>query len=171
MAGTTPIEKGKVVPISFIAHDRDPNLFIKATIYNDSAAIIGTYTLGNDGNGLYSKNDYLMPDIGYIRVKYDPYIDAGLTEFSPNHGSDVDIFINDKNSELLAKIDELLNVIQNVTGSLAQVEAEIGTSPIEGAIGIDVFDAEIGINEFEGSISNPVLTGELDDTENLEGEL
>ena len=126
MAGSTPIEAGKIVPISMLLHDNDPNKYVRAFVYDDASTLLTTIDLSNTGGGLYSHDSYQMPDINYIRVIYRVYSDAGYTTLSLVHGSDVDIFTNDRNQELLNAINTLLGAVENGLITKGDLKAKLG---------------------------------------------
>lgn len=170
MAGSTPIEAGKILPISMLLHDKDATKFIKAKIYNDANVILSTVTLVNIGGGLYSYDVFVMPDISYVKVQYDVFNDLALVVPSTKHGSDIDVFTNDRNNELLQAINNLLTAIQNVTGSLAKVDATIESLELVGAVGANVLEGSIEVANLSESIIKPIITGTIE-TDEIEGEI
>ncbi len=70
------------VPIFLNVGDGNSTLFIRAKVVNEQGNEVSQspITLYNEGNGQYSHNDYIMPDVPFINVIYDVFRDSSFSE-------------------------------------------------------------------------------------------
>ena len=81
---STPIATSGLVPLCFIAHNRDETLFVRAKIFDVDGNLLDTKTLAHTGEGRYTNATYFYPsNEPSIKIHYDPFTDAGFTTPSP----------------------------------------------------------------------------------------
>lgn len=156
-----PVIFNNLVPLCFLAHDRDETLFVRARIYNLADTLLATKDLSHVEEGRYTDATFFMPSNDSIKVRYDPYTDNVFTKLSKKHGSKDDRF-HKANTELtIIRNDELIGVLSD-DGAL-----------IAGVVG---GDDEIIVGEFaedkdtiEGVVASEELIGVLDAEDTFTG--
>ena len=79
------------VPIEFFFPNGDATKFVKAKVFSSDKTLLGEFNLTNDGEGKFSYNALVMPDVDFIKVYF--YVFDDVDYLVPSLvGGDIDLF-------------------------------------------------------------------------------
>ena len=154
---SVPVFVNSPVPLQYLANDRNPNLYVRARIYSISDTLLATRDLAHVEDGRYSDFTYLMPNADVVKVRYDPYKDAGYTKFAPCDGSMDQKFTKLELNQELVRNDEIVAIFEESDESLNGLFSDE-------QICVTI---EPNITGIEGVISDEAITFTVTETDGL----
>lgn len=166
------IAVGNKVPITLDVGDANDMLYVRATIYSPNLIPIISFNLLPKGDGIYSHDNYFMPDFDYITIKYVVYDSNTYTNragyydttesYSKNtsgSGGSSPELINTINKALsdLRKVDITVDVVEEDT-----IQAVVDHRDTPDTINIEVEESSIVIEvESSNEISGDIESNEI----------
>lgn len=112
---------GEVIPLNFNGFDGATNIYPRASVRDDSNAIIATENLAHIGDGLFRSTNVVMPPTTFVYVLNRVYTDNTYTVLDENYGETTDVFLL---ADAIVSPDSL-SIIERVQFTLAQNKLEI----------------------------------------------